>query len=113
MRKITKDMLRAINDFRSFQNGNTRVDCYSLDSGGRAINVCLFGNLIAMRAKGRWSVTLAGWNTPTTRGRVNAIIREFGTNDAGYIAQRKGEAVMFLKDHSVGRVIDTKAWVNI
>jgi len=46
------------------QNGNTGTDGHSL---------YLFGNMIAKRTRGGITVTLAGWDTVTTRAYLNAI----------------------------------------
>ena len=64
MRKITEKIVSA------FITGNPRSLGNSSTDGN---TVSLFGNLIAKREGGMIHVTLAGWNTPTTRERVNGI----------------------------------------
>jgi hypothetical protein len=65
MRKVTEQIKKAFQQGKSLKAGNTRTDGQT---------VWLHGNAIVKRdADGlvRWS--LAGWNTPTTRERVNGI----------------------------------------
>ena len=65
MRVVTKQIKDAFEQGKSLKVGNTKTDGQT---------VWLHGNAIVKRdADGlvRWS--LAGWNTPTTRERVNGI----------------------------------------
>jgi len=74
MRKITQRIKTAFEAGKSLTIGNTRTDGQS---------VWLHGNKIVTRgpifgrhgggASGLVFATLAGWNTPTTRERVNGI----------------------------------------
>jgi hypothetical protein len=80
MRKIEQEMIAAIRAGVSRAVGaNTRVDhpgnkpCYA--------EVRLHGHLIATNESGAWRFNLCGWNTPTTRSRLNALAREFGRSD--------------------------------
>lgn len=65
MRKIEKQMLDAIHGNRAWHNNNTR---YAHDS------VYLHENLIALIFPKHIKVSLAGWDTNTTRSRLNAIL---------------------------------------
>jgi len=90
MRKVTANMISAIYARKSATFGNTAV---AADANAfHQIEVRLHGNLIAVFSPNfdTVKVTLAGWNTPTTRDRVNAILRSFaGTTEKGYgIVQR-------------------------
>ncbi len=65
MRKVTQQIKEAFEQGKSLKVGNTRTD---------GNTVWLHGNAIVKRDPDglvRWS--LAGWNTPTTRERVNGI----------------------------------------
>lgn len=65
MRKVTQQIKQAFEQGKSLKVGNTETD-------GKT--VWLHGNAIVKRDPDglvRWS--LAGWNTPTTRERVNGI----------------------------------------
>lgn len=64
MRQITRDMLNAFMERRTWQRDNTHVD------GDR---IYLHGNLIAERRESGLWITLAGWPTRTTRDRLNAL----------------------------------------
>lgn len=65
MRKVTEQIKKAFEQGKSLKVGNTKTDGNS---------VWLHGNRIVMRQEdGRVWATLAGWNTPTTRERVNGI----------------------------------------
>ena len=65
MRKVTQQIKKAFDNGQRLKVGNTKTD-------GKT--VWLHGNAIVKRDPDglvRWS--LAGWNTPTTRERVNGI----------------------------------------
>tara|TARA_A200000159_G_C6997939_1_gene204438 strand:- start:89 stop:403 length:315 start_codon:yes stop_codon:yes gene_type:complete len=65
MRKVTQDIKEAFEQRKAKTIGNTSTDGES---------VWLHGNKIVTRDKsGMVIATLAGWNTPTTRERVNGI----------------------------------------
>jgi hypothetical protein len=73
MRKIESNLIAAIRSRRRFASGNTT---YNPTNG----HVRLHGNLIAVVLppdgdRSRW--TLAGWNTNTTRSRINALANAF------------------------------------
>ena len=64
MRIITRQIAAAFNAEKSLKVGNTKTD-------GQA--VFLHGNKIVERRSDGVYATLAGWNTPTTRERVNGV----------------------------------------
>ena len=68
MRQIEKNMLNAVRNGKSFRSGNTVV---TADNTG--IKVYLHGNCIFAIYQGVKRFTLAGWNTVTTRSRLNAL----------------------------------------
>lgn len=76
MRKIEQAMIAAIRDYRPWRDGNTAYD--------GAGTVTLHGNAIAKfedspeGKRGSILFNLCGWNTPTTRSRINALANEFG-----------------------------------
>lgn len=60
-------------------NGNTRVTTAKREDGAVISTVYLHENMIAQDgADGHWGFKMCGWPTPTTRGRINALCREFG-----------------------------------
>lgn len=89
MRKVTQRIKQAFEQGTSLKVDNTRTDGQT---------VWLHGNAIVKRDPDglvRWS--LAGWNTPTTRERVNGIA------NAG-VHQVKFEPILN------GQVIDSFDW---
>lgn len=70
MRDITKKAVAAFNAGKSFSLGNTLV---AVDSTEVTLN--LHGNLIARKfiMTGETEITTAGWNTPTTKERLNGL----------------------------------------
>ena len=92
MRKVTQQIKQAFESRQPLKVGNTRTD---------GNTVWLHGNAIIKRdPQGfvRWS--LAGWNTPTTRERVNGIV------NAG-VHQVDFEPVLN------GEVIDSSDWFSM
>ncbi|MBW2672469.1 MAG: hypothetical protein JRD89_03515 [Deltaproteobacteria bacterium] len=70
MRKITQDAAHAFNAGRTLCRDNTTV---AVDPDGEVM-LCLHGNLIAKRtADGRLFVRTAGWDTTTTKERLNGL----------------------------------------
>lgn len=99
MRVIEQKMISAIRNGRDMTSGNTRVDVF-----GKIVHVSLHGNLIARVCPLHMDVTLAGWPTPTTRSRLNALLREFtGSN----IHQSKH--VQYLDREEM----DTRGWHTV
>lgn len=68
MRQIEKNMLQAVRSGRNFRSGNTAV---TADETG--VKVYLHGNCIFAVYQGVKRFSLAGWNTVTTRSRLNAL----------------------------------------
>ena len=65
MRKVTQRIKKAFEQGKALKVGNTETDGQTVWLHGNAIVKRDFDGLV------RWS--LAGWNTPTTRERVNGI----------------------------------------
>jgi len=96
MRKIEQSLIAAIRANKPFKMANTQFIPYCPGNGGRVGQVLLHGNLIATykphsegyKCPKEWHFNLAGWNTTTTRSRINALSRTF----LGYtaVANRKG-----------------------
>ena len=98
MRQITEQATRAFEQGKNFKQANTQVIC---DSTGKYLY--LWGNLIAQQLSGRnnsLQVRLCGYNTVTTRERLNGL---WGVN----ISCRKGNAYLN------GKPMDNYAWYNI
>lgn len=111
MRKIEKAMIEAIRTGRSRVLGNTAV-LVNTTHHGTEWTVTLHGNLIAKsESNGRIAVTLAGWPTPTTRSRINALLRAFAPGYARVYQWRGGQYF----DHAGyrPREIDANEWVTV
>ena len=73
MRKIEKLMIDAIIARKTFQQDNTVVIQGTYGSR-QYTRVLLHGNMIALFGKQREVVTLAVWNTQTTKSRVHVLL---------------------------------------
>ena len=96
MRKVTNQIAKSFFNGQSKTVGNTSTDGQS---------VWLHGNKIAKKTEDGLMLTLAGWNTPTTRERLNGILQVFNLNDGYY--QRDFEA------YFNGQMIDASEWQTI
>ena len=85
-RQITENAIRAFLLCDNFNQSNTKVhaDC-------TGVRMYLFGNLIANRVGNRLQITTAGWNTATTRERLNGLPNVS-------VTQRKGQLYLNGKE---------------
>ena len=68
MRKITENAIAAFNKSEKFNSGNTEVE-----NNNGIVTLYLHGNAIAVNNNGNLRITTAGWNTPTTKERLNGL----------------------------------------
>lgn len=75
MRVIESKMLNAMRNKRNFSLGNTKVDWWN----GEVCRVYLHDNMICEYIPTKCSIYLqdCGWETTTTKSRLNAILSEF------------------------------------
>ena len=85
MRKIEQQMNEAILNRKDFFKGNTSVENYITDTGAREAIVKLHGNHIATVGD-TLQICDAGWQTVTTKSRLNALCNEFA--ERCYVFQR-------------------------
>ena len=78
MRKIEQQMNEAILNRKDFFKGNTSVQNYITETGAREAVVHLHGNHIATVGD-TLQICDAGWQTVTTKSRLNALCAEFAT----------------------------------
>ena len=71
MRKITRDAARALANGQNFSMSNTRVHNGTMT---------LFGNAIAKIENGHLMISNAGWDSSTTKERLNGLLDIFGTS---------------------------------
>lgn len=76
MRAIEKRMVAAVNGRNNWYESNTRVEI--VDNN---VFVYLWGNLIYRIVNGFHEFNLCGWNTQTTRSRLNALGVGVGTRN--------------------------------
>ena len=76
MRKIEQQMNEAILNRKDFFKGNTSVENYITETGAREAVVKLHGNHIATVGD-TLQISDAGWQTVTTKSRLNALLNEF------------------------------------
>lgn len=94
MRKIERDMISAISGGFDWKSSNTTVTFDGDDWEAR-----LHGNLIARCEDGKLEVSVAGWNTSTTRNRINAILRHFKSRtNLDHLKQKNFELVAVYQD---------------
>ena len=77
MRKIEQDMNNAIRYGRDMFKQNTSVQHYTTETGEREAIVHLHGNHIATVGSDFLQVFDGGWQSNTTKSRLNALINEF------------------------------------
>jgi hypothetical protein len=80
MRAIERQMLQAIHAKKDWRLDNTEVKVTYFTHAVKPIeriNVYLHGNPIAQIDSKTVEVCDCGWNTPTTKSRLNVILHEF------------------------------------
>ncbi len=92
MRKIETQMIEAVNEALNWKSGNTEVKTDSANIS----RVFLHGNHIATVGDNFIQLFDGGWQTATTKSRLNAIIKTCGVVGEG-IFQRAGE--WFIRRH--------------
>lgn len=87
MRKITEHAAWAFVCRENFRQSNTQVLVM-----GDTVTLGLHGNAIARREGGKLSISLAGWDTLTTRERLNGLLDVLGLDSR--LVRVKGETVL-------------------
>lgn len=82
MRQITEQAAKAFINGNKFNSSNTRVNIQ-----GGVTALYLHDNLIAKRTNEGLFITNAGWQTNTTKERLNGLLRTIGN---GGIYQKSG-----------------------
>ena len=85
MRKVEQQMNEAILNRKDFFKGNTSVENYITETGAREAIVKLHGNHIATVGD-TLQISDAGWQTVTTKSRLNALCNEFA--EGCYVFQK-------------------------
>jgi len=108
MRKIEEQMLDAIHEGRNWKSGNTQVVCTQFAHGEDVIDrvtVILHGSPIAIITPDHVDASDCGYQTPTTKSRLNAVLREFCNtiiyqSCGEWYAVRKGEETRSIHPRS-------------
>ena len=81
MRKIEKQMNYALRHRKNWAGSNTTVRCFKENGVTTEMQVLLHGNLIAWldTATNDLNISSAGWETVTTKSRLNALLEEFAS----------------------------------
>ena len=110
MRKIEQQMIQAIKENRNWKSGNTSV-CYSADYG--TSRVYLHDNLIAIVSDTDVEVFDGGWQSNTTKSRLNAICDTFCVDGEG-IFQKNFEWFIhkFVGQAGTSKVYNVEPFVN-
>ena len=77
MRKIEMMMNSAIRYRKNFSSGNTSVRCFKTNGITTDVDVYLHGNHIATVGSDFLQIFDGGWQSNTTKSRLNALINEF------------------------------------
>jgi hypothetical protein len=88
MRKVTQTICKALMSGERKSIGNTSTDGETM---------FLHGNPIARLKDKNLILSLAGWNTVTTRERINGLLMSLGLHC--FVCQRKGEPYVFRSAH--------------
>ena len=79
MRVIEKNMNTAIRNGKDFRSGNTSVTHGINSAGQREVIIKLHGNHIATVLNDTMLLFDGGWQSNTTKSRLNALCYEFAT----------------------------------
>ena len=100
MRKITQLASKAFNSGEPFSLDNTLV---KVSDSGVTISLLLHGNLIAVHDGDSLKITASGWNTPTTKERLNGL-------NGVTVNIKKGQLYLNGKG---GEWVDVKEWDEV
>ena len=103
MRKIEQDMNSAIRFRRNMSKQNTTVKCFKTNGVTTDIDVFLHGNHIASLDTATHKLTIkdGGWQSVTTKSRLNAILDEFVPSMG--VFQKNWD--WFVSDRLTGQVV--------
>ena len=98
MRKIESQMNTAIQNSKDWKSGNTSVH---FNEENNTSIVRLHGNKIAVVGEDFLEIFDGGWQTTTTKSRLNAIIDRFCNGVTDGVFQKNYE--WFIRDNNVVR----------
>lgn len=95
-RQITEESIRAFLNDQKFSKSNTTVS-----RADGVTSLILFGNRIAYKKDGKLFVTMCGYNTVTTRERLNGIPR-LSVRSEKFTPYINGVKVSSYKTYEIG-----------
>ena len=98
MRKIETQMNAALANSKNWQSGNTSVH---FNEENNTSVVRLHGNKIAVLGEDFLEIFDGGWQTTTTKSRLNAIINRFCNGVTDGVFQK--DYCWFIRDNNVTR----------
>jgi len=101
MRKIESQMCAAVQGQKNWQSANTSV--HFNEENGESI-VRLHGNKIAVIGDDFLQIFDGGWQTTTTKSRLNALINEFCNAVTDGVFQKNYQ--WYVRDNNVTRDFD-------
>lgn len=99
MRKITEQAAMAFVCRRNFRQSNTQVIFKDGGLASDTVALLLHGNAIALREGGQLAISLAGWDTLTTRERLNGLLDVLGRDTR--LVRVKGKTLLVTGSESV------------
>ena len=100
MRKIESQMIEAIKSETDWKSGNTKVVNFFNDGDKCVVSsVFLHGNKIAEVTDNDMTIFDGGWQTVTTKSRLNALINEFCNGLTDGVFQKNYQ--WFIRDNNV------------
>jgi uncharacterized protein YpmS len=106
MRKIESQMIQAIKSETDWKSGNTKVVNFFNDGDKCVVaSVFLHGNKIAEVSDNDMTIFDGGWQSNTTKSRLNALINEFCNAFTDGVFQKNYQ--WFVRDNNV-----TKEFTN-
>lgn len=107
MRKVELAMVMAINNKQSATSSNTTV---TFNEATQTATVTLFGNEIAVWSPEFLKISWAGYCTPTTTSRINALLVErFGGRVKGGVKAGK----IVLTENGRKDEYEPEAWITL
>ena len=91
MRKLEKEMAKAVNEGRNWRGANTRVICNE-----NGAFVVLYDTIIFARVNGREYYSDGGYKTATTGSRLRALGAAYSTNEKQNACKLTGQQDMAL-----------------
>ena len=101
MRKIESQMCQAVQQNINWKNANTEV---TIDKETNTSSVYLHGNLIATVTDNDMTIYDGGWQSVTTKSRLNALCTEFCVDGEGVFQKISPGMFASLLDVSMERI---------